>query len=107
MYFYLNKPKAETNTLILFKYKNGSEKRFVYSTKISILPKDWDFKAKFVKTSKGRTDLHIIAKKITIYSDFFELLQSNYEIKGLKLTHEVLTNEFIISLKNKTACYLL
>jgi len=95
MYFYLNKPKAETNTLILFKYKNGSEKRFVYSTKISILPKDWDFKAKFVKTSKGRTDLHVIAKKINIYSDFFELLQSNYEIKGLKLTHEVLSNEFI------------
>jgi len=97
MYFYLNKPKAETNTLILFKYKNGSEKRFVYSTKINILPKDWDFKAKFIKTSKGRTDLHIIARKLNTFLDFFELLQSNYKIKGLELTHEVLTNEF----KNK------
>ena len=94
MYFYLKDTKAEKKTLIYFKYKNGSEKRFVYSTKVKISPKDWDFQAKFVKSKKGRTDLYILAKKISVYLDFFKRLDSHYEINNEKLTHQKLTIEF-------------
>jgi len=101
MYFYLKETKSKSKTLILFKYKNKKDKRFVYSTKVSIFPKDWDFKTKFVKSIRGRTDLHIIAKKINVFLTFFELLLSNYELKDIKLTHEILTNEFKHKFENE------
>lgn len=45
--FYLHKPNSNSETLILFScYFNEEKKKFVYSTKKTILPEHWDSKNK-------------------------------------------------------------
>lgn len=61
--FNLRSPKAQTETLIMlvFRYRG---KRVLYSTNLSILPSDWDFKAHRPLQKERRPDLWSIRRQL-------------------------------------------
>ncbi len=61
--FNLRKASAENETLISLVFRFDG-KRLVYSTGLSIHPKDWDLKTQRPIPQKGRTDLLIIKRKL-------------------------------------------
>lgn len=95
--FHLRKPKSDKKTLILFScYFNDEKKKFVYSTKRSILPSQWDFENKCPrKTGKNTSyDKVDIAKKLREFEDAFYLIKSRSELSDLRFNSSVLKDHF-------------
>ncbi len=95
--FFLRKPKGTTETLILFNcFFNDEKKKFVYSTKQSILPAHWDFENRQPKNKgKGIANNHTsIAKTLRKYTDEFYLFQSRCSLGELKFDSISLKEHF-------------
>ena len=102
--FNLRKPKSEKETLILFSaYFKNENKKFVYSTGETIIPKEWDFKNKQPNNLSGRTkiaDTHrSIKRQLDRYSNFFIEITNQYKNTNQEITIEAIRNEFDANFK--------
>ncbi|QYA25589.1 tyrosine-type recombinase/integrase [Gramella sp. MT6] len=81
--FYLRKPNSNSETLILFScYFNDEKKKFVYSTKKTILPEHWNSKnkcpnkrGKFVSPNQKQ-----ITKRLNEFATEFQKIKSRSEL---------------------------
>ena len=95
--FHLRKPKAETETLILFScYFNQEKKKFVYSTQKAIIPKYWNFDAKRPnKVGKNVSENQAaISKRIRDFEDAFHKIKSRSELGELSFDSITLKENF-------------
>ncbi|MCB0458506.1 MAG: tyrosine-type recombinase/integrase [Flavobacteriaceae bacterium] len=95
--FYLRKPKDENETLILFScYFNDEKKQFVYSTRQSILPLNWDFKNNQPKNrGKNIAQNHLeIKRTLNQFVDEFYSLQSRCIFDEMGFTSYALKQHF-------------
>ena len=95
--FYLRKPKDEKETLILFScYFNDEKKQFVYSTRQSILPLNWDFKNNQPKNrGKNIAQNHLeIKRTLNQFVDEFYSLQSRCIFDEMGFTSYALKQHF-------------
>jgi len=95
--FYLRKPKGIKPTLILFScfFKN-EEKQFVYSTRVSIIPDQWDFKNNRPK-NKGKNiaiDQRQITNTLNKFVDEFYTFQARCEMGKIQFTSQLLKDHF-------------
>ncbi|TVZ56915.1 site-specific recombinase XerD [Lutibacter sp. Hel_I_33_5] len=101
--FYLRKPKGVNETLILFScYFKNERKQFVYSTRQSIIPKNWDFQNnKPNNRGKDVSVNHIlISRVLNQYEDEFYLFQSRSELSKTEFTSHSLKQYLDKSLGN-------
>lgn len=95
--FYLRKPKSESETLILFScYFNDERKKFVYSTKKTILPLHWDFKNKCAY-NRGKLvsiDHNQITKRLHEFKTEFYKIKSRSEFGEQTFDSNVLKAHF-------------
>ena len=91
--FYLRKPKDNNDTLILFScYFKNERKQFVYSTRQSILPNNWDFQNNQPK-NRGKdiaVNQKLISRVLNQYEDEFYLFQSRCEMSKTEFTSQLL-----------------
>lgn len=95
--FYLRKPKSESETLILFScYFNEEKKKFVYSTKKTILPEHWDSKnkspnnrGKFVSPNHTQ-----ITKRLHEFATEFQKIKSRSELGEQTFNSIILKEHF-------------
>lgn len=95
--FNLRKPKSDSETLILFScYFNQEKKRFVFSTKKSILPDHWDFQNRCPKKTGKNVSLNqkTISKKLRDFEDAFLLIKSRSELGELQFDSNTLKEHF-------------
>ena len=95
--FFLRDTKSNTETLILFSCYFGREKKkFVYSTKKSILPSHWDFKNKKPKRTGKLVSRNLakILKRIRRFEDEFESITSQWERGGVSYDSSMLREHF-------------
>ena len=94
MYFYLKEPKSEKKTIILLKYYVAkSKKYFQISTKLTINPKDWNFKSRMPITKRGLANVE--ARQLTHHLTKFDaILQEAINKHGAYLTKENLKEAY-------------
>lgn len=95
--FFLRNPKAEFETLILFSCNFSKEsKRLKYSTKLSIVPTQWNFKTNLPKNKgKGLSPNRFDVKtKIDKFSSEFQTISSRCDAMGVEFTFDELKNHF-------------
>jgi integrase len=95
--FKLKEPNSEKETLILFTCSFKEEnKKFVYSTGESILPKYWDKENKFpfVSGSKKGKTAETVKRQLNRYSDLLLETYSLYKRIGETLTSTILKKVF-------------
>lgn len=95
--FYLRKPKGKKETLILFScYFKSEQKQFVYSTRETIYPSQWDFKNnKPINRGKGiSVNQKTITQTLNKFVDEFYTFQSRCELGKTEFTSELLKKHF-------------
>ena len=95
--FYLRKPNEKRETLILFSSSFKKEqKQFVYSTRESIFPIEWNFENNKPK-NKGK-NISVNQKRITNvlnkYIDEFYTILSRCEMSKIEFTSHLLRSHF-------------
>lgn len=95
--FFLRKPKSETETLILFScYFNDERKKFVYSTKKTVLPEHWDFKNKY-PNNRGKAvskNLNQITNALHEFKTEFHKIKSRSELAEQTFDSDILKAHF-------------
>lgn len=95
--FFLRNPKAKNETLILFSCNFSKEgKRLKYSTKLSIVPEQWNFKTNLPKNKgKGLCPNRVdIKTKLDKFSCEFQTISSRCDAMGIEFTFDELKNHF-------------
>lgn len=102
MYFNLKDPKADKESLIVLRYFiSKTEGRFVFSTGLTISPKDWDKNTKMAKAARGRADLSSINRKLQEHVSFLEKTLSDFDLNNIALTKENLKGRFLANFKDE------
>ncbi len=97
MNLYLREPKRKDETTIIIQYRfDKGRQTFKYSTSEKVLPENWNFDAKSVKSKKGALGVALkkIQLKIMIYQDFLNDTIHNAKVKNIHITKEYLKKEF-------------
>lgn len=95
--FYLRNAKSLNETIIIFScYFKLEKKKFVYSTRKSIIPNQWDGENKkpYKQGKNIPFDSIQISKVLNNYSDEFYKLQSRCEFANIEFTSERLKSHF-------------
>lgn len=94
MFFTLKNPNSAEKTLIYLRYYcKNSKSYFKISTKLSINPKDWNFKSRMPITKRGLANVE--ARQLTHHlTKFDDILQSTINTYGASLTKEHLKNAY-------------
>lgn len=95
MYFSLKESNGSKDTLIVLRYFiSKKEGRFVFSTGLTISPKDWEKNTKMAKGSRGRSDLSTINRKLQEYVTFLEKTLNHLELNNTDVTRLILKEKF-------------
>ncbi len=95
--FFLRKPNSNSETLILFScYFNEEKKKFVYSTKKTILPEHWDAKNK-CPNKRGKNvsfSQKQITKRLNDFATEFQKIKSRTELGEQSFDSLILKEHF-------------
>ena len=116
MYFYLDTPHKETSAIKVRYYVKSEKKTFVYSTGISINPKNWNKESRMPKAKSGAAGFEIkqITNQLNRIVEHLHVSISNIELEkkqvirselkkrlDAKFKHVVVSNDRVIDLINK------
>ena len=92
MYFFLNKPHNKTSAIRLRYYVKSEKQTFVYSTGISIDPKNWNKENRMPKAKAGAAgfELKQITNQLNRYVEELHLSINNIELEKKLVTREEL-----------------
>ena len=92
MYFFLNKPHNKTSAIRLRYYVKSEKQTFVYSTGISIDPKNWNKENRMPKAKAGAAgfELKQITSQLNRYVEELHLSINNIELEKKLVTREEL-----------------
>ena len=92
MYFFLNKPHNKTSAIRLRYYVKSEKQTFVYSTGISIDPKNWNKENRMPKAKAGAAgfELKQITSQLNRYVEELHLSINNIELEDKPVTREEL-----------------
>ena len=92
MYFYLHTPHKKKSAIKLRYYVKGERKRLIYSTGISIDPKNWNKENRMPKAKAGAAgfELKQITNQLNRYVEELHLSINNIELEKKLVTREEL-----------------
>ena len=92
MYFYLDTPRKKTSAIKVRYYVKAEKKSFVYSTGISIDPKNWNKENRMPKAKAGAAgfELKQITSQLNRYVEELHTSINNIELEDKPVTREEL-----------------
>ena len=116
MYFYLDTPHKQTSAIKVRYYVKSEKKTFIYSTGISINPKNWNKESRMPKAKAGAAGFEIkqITNQLNRIVEHLHVSISNIELEKKQVTRSelkkrldakfklvVVSNHKVIDLINK------